>query len=100
LRSFLFSLSLHDALPICRDRDYDALSSSRGGVVLIALRNNIVAEELDLSLLHDVLPFIECVGCKCTFGKNVLFIFVVLFSQNTKDRKSTRLNSSHVSISY
>src|SRR5699024_4029609 len=47
--------------------------------VLIALRNNIVAEELDLSLLHDVLPFIECVGCKCTFGKNVLFIYVVYF---------------------
>src|SRR3712207_7034945 len=38
--------------------------------------------------------------CRLCFGLSVVESFVDLYFQKVKDRKSTRLNSSHANISY
>src|SRR5699024_12667190 len=68
--SAIYTLSLHDALPICRGRfaDPEALARTIQKAVRASYRlNQVVANSVDTVL---------------------------------SDRKSTRLNSSHVSISY
>src|SRR5690348_18194311 len=48
--------------------------------------------------------FCSCLAGKAVFGfkawSNWIFRFLPPFAKNAKDRKSTRLNSSHPSISY
>src|SRR5690625_7790146 len=71
-----FPLSLHDALPISRDRHHD-------------LRNDIVAILSDSGFLVERAHH-EVGACQGEIN----------YRFNTLDRKSTRLNSSHVAISY
>src|SRR5699024_12447363 len=95
-----YTLSLHDALPI----------SSR----YLAMRSEIVPKFPIFFLLFEKLRSandtkIFAQGC-CLKINRVIVIFVGIklptnrrekpFSQVQQDRKSTRLNSSHVSISY
>src|SRR5207249_11555377 len=81
--SEIYTLSLHDALPICRQqrpllRD-DTAPASRLVANESFCNNPYAGDESDSALRA---------GLK---SKDI---------QTTKDRKSTRLNSSHVSISY
>src|SRR5437773_8554190 len=66
--SEIYTLSLHDALPISDDRDRDAVSEW---------------------VAHDVAP-VCCVPCMASRRRQM----------PVGDRKSTRLNSSHITISY
>src|SRR3712207_7712510 len=73
----IYTLSLHDALPISILRSLRRLDhrSKRGGEV-IATPGEVVKEELDHEFVRDSA------------------------GDDTRDRKSTRLNSSHANISY
>src|SRR5204863_3690878 len=94
--SYLYTLSLHDALPICPN----VLVSALAALSLLIFRLLIFAvEALNLqaiaraikspTLITDIkLPF--CIS---------LFPFSK-YPELERDRKSTRLNSSHVEISY
>src|SRR5699024_12579796 len=74
----IYTLSLHDALPISRARDTTNANSASTGNDNEFQFNESDDEELN-ELINDV------------FGRN---------EPEVLDRKSTRLNSSHVSISY
>src|SRR6267378_4300638 len=52
--------------------------------------------------LHDALPISRCPGCLARRSWRRSFAFWIgrSFASATTDRKSTRLNSSHVEISY
>src|SRR5699024_11337798 len=78
--SDLYTLSLHDALPI-----FLHLSADRGRDIRQDLLSLILCVSLDL-------PFLVQLSLR---GKQSH-----LHGCSAKDRKSTRLNSSHVSISY
>src|SRR5699024_11423139 len=92
----LLPLALHDALPILQGaiRDNDAVGGSEalfypaGEVDTLLNQNDRIAA--DFLGGFDLLQHIGCIAC----GAVVHFLIVV------RDRKSTRLNSSHVSISY
>src|SRR3712207_9212521 len=75
----IYTLSLHDALPICRDRDDQA--AARSGNAPKLLEGGAVVRQV----LDDVRGEDE-VEAAVLIGK--------------VDRKSTRLNSSHANISY
>src|SRR2546430_16490201 len=68
----IYTLSLHDALPICDGNDGGRSGGARGGAALLGRR------DLDAALGGAVLTP----------------------PQKRGDRKSTRLNSSHSQISY
>src|SRR5437870_6367247 len=73
--SDIFTLSLHDALPICQ----------------------FAVQVYSLGYMHDAPRF------KRFYAYLSLFTFSMLglvLANKERDRKSTRLNSSHVAISY
>src|SRR5438477_10426029 len=72
----IYTLSLHDALPICR-------LVAPTGIVQAAAPAAI--SELVLNQLDEDCPELEV---------------ALRFAKPWRDRKSTRLNSSHMSISY
>src|SRR5699024_12546796 len=87
------SLSLHDALPIF-DLKADVLMSVC--LYLIGGRNKVLCEfYLKIWTMCHRFVFILCFLC----GKRFRILLKLPCKGNT-DRKSTRLNSSHVSISY
>src|SRR5207253_10642946 len=96
--SLIFPLSLHDALPIYSNLFHApfygrALTTAfdDGGVVLVDDNLFCRAEILNL----EVLQFdTEVFGNRTAFGEGCDIV------QHRLDRKSTRLNSSHVAISY
>src|SRR5256885_17011765 len=74
----IYTLSLHDALPICQivaDAGQLALRKTFGGVIELIRAQRQLREARNLSRLGG-------------------------FDTNLQDRKSTRLNSSHLVISY
>src|SRR3712207_8264602 len=77
----IYTLSLHDALPICRVTSTNATSASSASqsssTVAVAISASVVAEltSATISARRDA-------------------------STRRRDRKSTRLNSSHANISY
>src|SRR5699024_12741402 len=91
--SLLFVSSLHDALPI---------SPAFLGFYTLEYDGNITHASTHKSELTG--------GCRCcSFTDDDIFFFamgflpgivVVIMDFECRDRKSTRLNSSHVSISY
>src|SRR5207248_5172455 len=96
-RSHLYTLSLHDALPISSDRDGRALlrracgdDAEGGRAVRLSARGVLAA--LGLSLRLDTLP-------RHT-DRNNRRRRRRLRQILRRDRKSTRLNSSHRTISY
>src|SRR5690242_21329999 len=79
----IYTLSLHDALPICRTK---SAKSSNAGILTCSTRRTRSYATWELST--DGQEFVH----RCT--KPVAEL------QTAGDRKSTRLNSSHMSISY
>src|SRR3989442_2001106 len=61
--------------------------------------NDTATTEIYTLSLHDALPI--CVRpWQMRTGTNSCFVFGSIFAASKRDRKSTRLNSSHVRISY
>src|SRR5690606_41652403 len=79
-----YTLSLHDALPISRPRKLRLDSTRIAEPTLSAERMMIAPVTLGRRCFHRMRP------CPAPSAR----------AASTKDRKSTRLNSSHVKISY
>src|SRR5256885_5917763 len=77
----IYTLSLHDALPICLGFDARGMFVSQQRLAL-ALHLFTLADIANIAL------------------KNLMAVFEVPVRDKLKDRKSTRLNSSHLVISY
>src|SRR5699024_12856768 len=78
------ALSLHDALPIYSPSDYSGAK--------VGARHLVVSDVVPNIITSHFQPIGKLMGH--------LGVEVVLFHGVVLDRKSTRLNSSHVSISY
>src|SRR5690606_42034237 len=93
----IYTLSLHDALPISPIQDRSFLTEF---LMLRQLqkRNTIIIYYIKYTT-HPALGFLipKIFG---GFQKSNSIHFLVIFSLFWPDRKSTRLNSSHVKISY
>src|SRR5207249_9234971 len=90
LTSVLYTLSLHDALPIFDTFEKplplgDSRATMRAGVLCGVERVEVRDVPAPASGPHEVIVRVSAVG---------------LCGTDAQDRKSTRLNSSHVSISY
>src|SRR4051812_49838930 len=77
---------------------------SRVSIVLFFFNDTATTEIYTLSL-HDALPIftlilIELILDCCSFPRSLLLEVLGLDGAEIPDRKSTRLNSSHMSISY
>src|SRR5690606_40415179 len=88
----VYSLSLHDALPICtlvrtRVNEVSVLGRNTKGVTLIKVdaKEKLVGVERICDTDEEDSDALEA---------------GVINGESTEDRKSTRLNSSHVKISY
>src|SRR5947209_17434175 len=83
-----FTLSLHDALPI----------SSCGFCLILPFAFNGLSRQMQRSLLSQRFQS----SCKAAFMTGCLVFMDDLLVSDTidRDRKSTRLNSSHANISY
>src|SRR5205807_9633248 len=93
-------LSLHDALPICRvvSRLFRFIGQPPviGEVVAgILLGPSFLGEYSEYVLPRSVAPYL---GTIAQLGV-ILYVFLVGLELNAGDRKSTRLNSSHLVIS-
>src|SRR5699024_12527204 len=87
-------LSLHDALPISNGTFLSTTSNNASITVLPVMKMSSV-----LTVSRSRLSRETEVGDKCN-DANCVVILRFASSGNGEDRKSTRLNSSHVSISY
>src|SRR5690242_21374196 len=86
----IYTLSLHDALPIyARDPKTQAILPLRGKILNVerASMDKVVANTEIQSLIAAI-------------GGGIGADFDLARTRYGKDRKSTRLNSSHMSISY
>src|SRR5699024_11374329 len=82
--TYIYSLSLHDALPIL-GMSIEGISGGILATIAIFLPAFL--------LLFGILPFWDNI-------KSNIYAEGKIPNSKRKDRKSTRLNSSHVSISY
>src|SRR5437773_5602203 len=89
LTPWLYSLSLHDALPISEKVLYEK-AHGRGQAVLSDWF------EGEIRKVKDALPKGLTVEMSCGLAE----LPGGTFLPTTRDRKSTRLNSSHITISY
>src|SRR5690606_39509289 len=90
-RSLIYSLSLHDALPIYFCASHIYLGSSILGTEIILKGDRKI----------DTIPSIEDKALRINRNLDIYGTFAEIGAgQETVDRKSTRLNSSHVKISY
>src|SRR5699024_12708007 len=94
------TLSLHDALPISAERNEYVLDSARPPFVLTtaaaagrlpAAAKCVIVEDLELGAF-DPAPISDRERSAALRPDNTAYVIY------TSDRKSTRLNSSHVSI--
>src|SRR5207253_9234550 len=95
--SDIYTLSLHDALPILQD--HLNILSDVGAIDLALGRDYQVGDSFDLVLIEHVHP----AGFRHELDQGVGNFFHhddFFFAGTEEDRKSTRLNSSHVAISY
>src|SRR5207249_9669830 len=96
--SAIHALSLHDALPIC----VGPSGSMRGQLIARPVHHTATASQMPALQSHDFLTPLLYRGA----AVSSLMILASHGStqlnrvRSEKDRKSTRLNSSHVSISY
>src|SRR5690606_40681115 len=88
------TLSLHDALPICVWLDENFIR-------IVALEPFQRREQVAALGIIDVLPRLPVVAdkCRCHVFRPLLLLSICP-CVSSGDRKSTRLNSSHVKISY
>src|SRR5690606_39616484 len=89
-----YSLSLHDALPIWR-LDFGHVFFAQG---ITMLGEPITGNDCFHVIVHTGFNLVDKILGRYHAGFDV-FLFVII-AKNTRDRKSTRLNSSHVKISY
>src|SRR5690625_2789232 len=94
--SLTITLSLHDALPICFSAASDAPTSvgcdAAAGLPLLArTRRRLESFSISIPLAGCSSSRARCCGFSATWGA---------WKSSGRDRKSTRLNSSHVAISY
>lgn len=76
-----------------RDRPFHQVGLSRGGGVLLALKNNIVVTQLDLTELLNSLDLVDIVGCKCTINSFCFYVYVIYISRTpTADTLETLLD--------
>src|SRR5207245_9533149 len=92
------TLSLHDALPICRPISRLGSFSKGFDLLLYGVRNQFFA----VAVFQDDTPEIVLSGLMSDLLEGDVNTAVEhgAYNGNEKDRKSTRLNSSHGSISY
>src|SRR5699024_11456145 len=95
----IYSLSLHDALPICL-----VYVSTADAALFTNLGLEVVTEN-GIQMLGDpekiLMAFSQILFNPIVAGILLAAILSAIMSTiGLKDRKSTRLNSSHVSISY
>src|SRR5699024_11875666 len=88
-RHKLYTLSLHDALPIL---------NTVGGDVEAGLALSEMIAPMSKPTVSIVLGGGHSIGCPIAVAAD--YSFIASTATMTIDRKSTRLNSSHVSISY
>src|SRR5205814_8998758 len=93
--SCLSSLSLHDALPILW-----ALGFVIYNAIMKAMANKTVAAGICLVLYAIVYGILECPKLGHFSGRALYIHAGATFMPRPRDRKSTRLNSSHLGISY
>src|SRR5690606_40414287 len=96
----IFTPSLHDALPISRDQR----AGEGGGEGIDALVERVGLKRREAKLLGELLSRLhEFEGhraCGPGLRRQRLRILCLAHVHVAGDRKSTRLNSSHVKISY
>src|SRR5690606_40748652 len=95
----LYTLSLHDALPIFSTQDHAAAAIAAGGTPVFAYKGETLEEYWEYT--HRIFEFGDGQGPNMILddgGDATLLLH--LGTRAEKDRKSTRLNSSHVKISY
>src|SRR5437773_6781164 len=83
----IYTLSLHDALPILNPKQQEAVLATDGPIIILAGAGSGKTRVLTYRVLYLMLE-------KHIEPESILMITF------TKDRKSTRLNSSHITISY
>src|SRR5690606_41669847 len=98
-RSHMYSLSLHDALPIwlySHWKQVGQMESNATCTVSAAIPSDVTKRtDLFPQYLADYLA-----TTAPNIAKHAETMACSLSSDSSKDRKSTRLNSSHVKISY
>src|SRR5207253_3675975 len=85
----LYTLSLHDALPICR---IAIVAGSTASLTHVTIGATASAGDSTRTPRNAASPSRKRTACACTRSYSVV--------TSCSDRKSTRLNSSHVAISY
>src|SRR5699024_11569819 len=96
----LSTLSLHDALPI-----YKKVKKNQGLIYAFVQTGWPVGALLAAGFVTLVTMWFGPDSWRMAFlisiiPAAVVFVLIFVFLKETPDRKSTRLNSSHVSISY
>src|SRR5690606_40928551 len=94
----IYSRSLHDALPISISLHKDRVVP--GGLILYDGEAETGGKELLQIKAKEIARDINPRGVNTVFVGAVLKLLSLDCAEGEKDRKSTRLNSSHVKISY
>src|SRR5699024_12361639 len=95
---YIYTLSLHDALPIFYEKGPD-IQNKEIAEFIENIKQNVKPEDyiifsgslpsgMDSNFYMDIISLLQNKNAKC------------ILDTSGEDRKSTRLNSSHVSISY
>lgn len=67
------------------DRNMDSLGVTKGGGVLVAIRNDLSVTALDLSVIRNAVPSIDIIGCKILLSNCIhLFVFVLYIPPNIR----------------
>ena len=66
------------------DRKLVAINVTRGGGVLLVVKDHISVQRIDLTSFSNICPSIDLVGCKLTLGYHVLSVFVIYLSRPTE----------------
>ncbi|CAH1996959.1 unnamed protein product [Acanthoscelides obtectus] len=59
------------------DRNFSAMGCSRGGGVLIGIRNQLAASEVNMTFIRDDIPSIDIIGMKLRYKNEVTYFFVI-----------------------
>src|SRR5690606_39921579 len=92
------TLSLHDALPICWGSTGESSPVDGNSTATIALSTLLAASSATLGTLGIAATLLAALSSG--FGGALGIVSEIAFATTMLDRKSTRLNSSHVKISY
>ena len=66
-----------------KDRDLNALNVSKGGGVLIGVKQNLISNKIDLSNLVTQLPAVDVVGCRMVINGKTIYLFVIYIQPNS-----------------